>query len=622
MGLALAERGGAPRRRGDPGRRQRRAARRRPGCAGSTSRPPPSSRRRGRSEFARCARAADGGRVADFRPATPPRARSSARARAGSSCAWSRPRTSSPASPPRGRDGQIVVGFAAEHGGDGVERARGKLERKGARRDRLQRRLRRRRSASTPRDNEVTIVEPRGRAASRRSAPRRRSPRRSSTGSRRCASRRPAPARRLQRPRRRLQPAPYTACMPTLADAARGASPPTTLYRRGIELLEDGRLRRRPTVPLAEAARRAPEKSSVREALGRAYFRNRQFAEAAAEFEAVVETHPVNDYAHFCLGRALSLTGQRRARPPPPGAGLEPAPGAPRLPHLPRAPAPRQLPEAGVAGAGPAGQPRRGRASTGARVAEIGAGMLVLLGVAAATTPRPRPTASPTRCGRCGSSTTPTGRMNEPLGEREVLCVSQFTLYGDTRRGNRPELRRRGAAPSWPSRSTSASASAGRRARRLRRPHGRRARQRRPGDAAARGLSAGAAPVERRRACKAGEARGAILAHLLRTRIRVERWARARLFFGLEPGRKSMTRARRDSELDELKSRSRAASPSSIPAIELIAVEQPGRRGAAHLHRPSRGGGPGALRAGHRPAPRPAQSTTRSRSPRRAPTGR
>jgi D-aminoacyl-tRNA deacylase len=30
------------------------------------------------------------------------------------------------------------------------------------------------------------------------------------------------------------------------------------------------------------------------------------------------------------------------------------------------------------------------------------------------------------------------GRMNEPLGEREVLCVSQFTLYGDTRKGNRP----------------------------------------------------------------------------------------------------------------------------------------------------------------------------------------
>ena len=37
------------------------------------------------------------------------------------------------------------------------------------------------------------------------------------------------------------------------------------------------------------------------------------------------------------------------------------------------------------------------------------------------------------------------GRMNEPLGEREILCVSQFTLYGDTRRGNRPSFV--GAAP-------------------------------------------------------------------------------------------------------------------------------------------------------------------------------
>jgi D-aminoacyl-tRNA deacylase len=30
------------------------------------------------------------------------------------------------------------------------------------------------------------------------------------------------------------------------------------------------------------------------------------------------------------------------------------------------------------------------------------------------------------------------GRMNEPLGDREVLVVSQFTLYGDTRKGRRP----------------------------------------------------------------------------------------------------------------------------------------------------------------------------------------
>jgi len=92
------------------------------------------------------------------------------------------------------------------------------------------------------------------------------------------------------------------------------AVPTYTLYRRGIELLEDGDFEHA-TEPLAEAARRAPEKTSVREALGRAYFRNRQFEEAAAEFEAVVDRQPVNDFAHFCLGRALSITGQReRAR--------------------------------------------------------------------------------------------------------------------------------------------------------------------------------------------------------------------------------------------------------------------------------------------------------------------
>lgn len=98
------------------------------------------------------------------------------------------------------------------------------------------------------------------------------------------------------------------------SEETREDEPLYTLYRKGVELLEDGSFGAA-TVPLAEAARRAPEKSSVREALGRAYFRNRQFAEAATEFEAVVETHPVNDYAHFCLGRALSLTGDtERAR--------------------------------------------------------------------------------------------------------------------------------------------------------------------------------------------------------------------------------------------------------------------------------------------------------------------
>jgi len=87
-----------------------------------------------------------------------------------------------------------------------------------------------------------------------------------------------------------------------------------SLYRRGIELLADDDFEQA-AVPLEAAARRAPEKSSVREALGRAYFRCGRFAAAAAEFEAVVDTHQVNDFAHFCLGRALAKTGQtERAR--------------------------------------------------------------------------------------------------------------------------------------------------------------------------------------------------------------------------------------------------------------------------------------------------------------------
>ena len=87
-----------------------------------------------------------------------------------------------------------------------------------------------------------------------------------------------------------------------------------SLYRRGMSLLEHGDFAQA-TVPLAKAARIAPEKASIREALGRAYFRSSRYDEAAAEFEAIIESHPVDDYAHFCLGRALTKCGEReRAR--------------------------------------------------------------------------------------------------------------------------------------------------------------------------------------------------------------------------------------------------------------------------------------------------------------------
>ena len=75
----------------------------------------------------------------------------------------------------------------------------------------------------------------------------------------------------------------------------------------------------------------------------------------------------------------------------------------------------------------------------GALVAEIGPGLLVLLGVAHDDdAERADRLAQKVRALRIFDDRK--GRMNEPLGEREILCVSQFTLYGDTRRGNRPSF--------------------------------------------------------------------------------------------------------------------------------------------------------------------------------------
>lgn len=73
----------------------------------------------------------------------------------------------------------------------------------------------------------------------------------------------------------------------------------------------------------------------------------------------------------------------------------------------------------------------------GERVAQIGPGMLVLLGVRRGDTAEDADRlAEKVRALRIFDDAE--GRMNEPLGERELLCVSQFTLYGNTRKGNRP----------------------------------------------------------------------------------------------------------------------------------------------------------------------------------------
>jgi D-aminoacyl-tRNA deacylase len=76
---------------------------------------------------------------------------------------------------------------------------------------------------------------------------------------------------------------------------------------------------------------------------------------------------------------------------------------------------------------------------SGREVCAIGPGLLVLLGVAAHDDH-----AAAERLARKVAALRvfddAQGRMNEPLGRREVLCVSQFTLYADTSRGNRPSF--------------------------------------------------------------------------------------------------------------------------------------------------------------------------------------
>ena len=80
-------------------------------------------------------------------------------------------------------------------------------------------------------------------------------------------------------------------------------------FQEGQRRLRDGRTAQA-TVPLEKARRAEPDKASIREALGIAYFRLGRFEEAEAEFRAVLEISPVNDYAHYALGRSLERQGR------------------------------------------------------------------------------------------------------------------------------------------------------------------------------------------------------------------------------------------------------------------------------------------------------------------------
>jgi Flp pilus assembly protein TadD len=83
------------------------------------------------------------------------------------------------------------------------------------------------------------------------------------------------------------------------------------LFQQGRDHLANGRAAQA-TVPLEKAKKREPEKASIREALGIAYFRIKRYDEAEAEFRKMLELAPVDDYAHYALGRCLEKQGREQ----------------------------------------------------------------------------------------------------------------------------------------------------------------------------------------------------------------------------------------------------------------------------------------------------------------------
>jgi Flp pilus assembly protein TadD len=81
------------------------------------------------------------------------------------------------------------------------------------------------------------------------------------------------------------------------------------LFQLGRERLRAGQAAQA-TVPLERAKRLEPEKGSIREALGIAYFRITRWQEAEAEFRKVIELSPVDGYAHLALARSLEKQGR------------------------------------------------------------------------------------------------------------------------------------------------------------------------------------------------------------------------------------------------------------------------------------------------------------------------
>jgi Flp pilus assembly protein TadD len=97
---------------------------------------------------------------------------------------------------------------------------------------------------------------------------------------------------------------------PTATNGTTGAPDAYIAFQEGTRLLASASPHAA-AVALERARDLEPGQGSIREALGRAYFRCGRFPAARSEFARAVEIDPVNDYAHFGLGLALKRVGDR-----------------------------------------------------------------------------------------------------------------------------------------------------------------------------------------------------------------------------------------------------------------------------------------------------------------------
>jgi Flp pilus assembly protein TadD len=82
------------------------------------------------------------------------------------------------------------------------------------------------------------------------------------------------------------------------------------LLQRGQTLLLERHFAQAATV-LERADRAEPNRASILEALGRAFYNSGQHDRARETFERVLELDPSAHYAHFALGQSLKQLGRR-----------------------------------------------------------------------------------------------------------------------------------------------------------------------------------------------------------------------------------------------------------------------------------------------------------------------